>query len=450
MRCAFGYAAITALSASVAYAAGPTCGPNSPCPESAPCCSQYGQCGVGAYCLGGCDPLFSHSLDSCVPAPACSSQDYKLTGLDGIVADTDYLGDPSTANWVSSGQPVAYDNSVLLTMAPSTVGTLLTSTKYVWYGKVCATLTTSQGAGVVTAFILMSDVKDEIDFEFIGVDTEHTQSNFYWQGVDDYNNELNLSASSTQSQVHTYCFDWQPDTLTWSVDGNNMRTLNKADTWNTTDNVFHYPQTPARIELSLWPAGLSSNGQGTVDWSGGLVNWNSPYMKNGYYYAMFSDVNVQCYDPPSGYNNSGTKSYVYTNNNGLNTSVSTTNELDILGSFYATGENPSFGAQPSGSGSSTASAPTPSNSNVQTVPGSDGAGSRGASGGSQGGSSGGSNSGSGSGSSGTSSAPGSGSTSFSQGTGGSSTSEANIVKTWRTEGGSAFAVVIAMLGLLLL
>lgn len=80
---------------------------------------------------------------------------------------------------------MAYDNSVLLTMAPSTVGTLLTSTKYVWYGKVCSTLTTSQGAGVVTAFILMSDVKDEIDFEFVGVDTQHTQSNYYWQGVTD-------------------------------------------------------------------------------------------------------------------------------------------------------------------------------------------------------------------------------------------------------------------------
>ena len=120
-----------------------------------------------------------------MPAPVCSSQDYKLTGLDGIAANTDYLGDPSTANWVSSGQPAAYDNSVLLTMAPSTVGTLLTSTKYVWYGKVCATLTTSQGAGVVTAFILMSDVKDEIDFEFIGADTQNVQSNYYWQGVDD-------------------------------------------------------------------------------------------------------------------------------------------------------------------------------------------------------------------------------------------------------------------------
>lgn len=43
----------------------------------------------------------------------------------------------------------------------------------------------SRGQGVVTAFILMSDVKDEIDFEFVGTDLENAQSNFYFQGIPD-------------------------------------------------------------------------------------------------------------------------------------------------------------------------------------------------------------------------------------------------------------------------
>ena len=106
--------------------------------------------------------------------------------MDDIIANTKYLGDSSQGNWVSSGTPVAYnDDSILLTMAPSTVGTLLSSTHYVWYGKVSATLSTSQGAGVVTAFIMMSDVKDEIDFEFVGTDLQHAQSNYYFQGITD-------------------------------------------------------------------------------------------------------------------------------------------------------------------------------------------------------------------------------------------------------------------------
>ena len=67
-------------------------------------------------------------------------------------------------------------------MAEGTVGTLLTSTFEVWYGKISCTMKTAAGQGVVSAFIMMSDVKDEIDFEFVGVDLQHAQSNYYWQG----------------------------------------------------------------------------------------------------------------------------------------------------------------------------------------------------------------------------------------------------------------------------
>lgn len=174
-------------SAAVARAASQiTCGDGSNCPSSAPCCSQYGVCGVGAYCLGGCDPRYSFDLQSCMAAPVCKSQDYTMNSLDMVSPNTEYLGDPSKANWVSSGNPVVYqDEAILLTMPADSVGTLLTSTQYVWYGKVTATMTTSQGAGVVTAFILMSDVKDEIDFEFVGTDVQTAQSNYYFQGIPD-------------------------------------------------------------------------------------------------------------------------------------------------------------------------------------------------------------------------------------------------------------------------
>jgi hypothetical protein len=112
------------------------------------------------------------------------SADYKLKSLSDVTDIAKYLGDPAKTNWVSTGTPLMYNNdAILLTMAPDTVGTLLASSHYIWYGKISATLTTSQGAGVVTAFIMMSDVKDEIDFEFIGTDVQHAQSNYYSQGI---------------------------------------------------------------------------------------------------------------------------------------------------------------------------------------------------------------------------------------------------------------------------
>ena len=146
---------------------------------------EYGECGLGAYCLGGCDPLSSNSLDSCVPAPKCESKTYKFDNLDGIEPNTKYLGDAGKSDWVSSGQPLSYNGNLLLTMAPKTVGTLLASNHYVWYGKTTARLKTSRGKGVVTAFIFLSDVKDEIDFEFIGADLETAQTNYYFQGITD-------------------------------------------------------------------------------------------------------------------------------------------------------------------------------------------------------------------------------------------------------------------------
>lgn len=145
---------------------------------------MYGDCGVGAFCLGGCDPTMSTDFDSCVPNPICKSGNYKFTDLKDVQSINDYLGDNSKINWQAQGNPVKYPSGgVALTMAEGTVGTLLASTFYVWYGKICATMSTSQGQGVVTAFIMMSDVKDEIDFEFIGNDVSNAQTNWYSQGV---------------------------------------------------------------------------------------------------------------------------------------------------------------------------------------------------------------------------------------------------------------------------
>lgn len=102
--------------------------------------------------------------------------------MDRITPKTKYLGDSSTTDWVSDGTAVTYNGDVLLTMAEGTSGTLLASSTYMWYGSVEAVFKTSRGQGVVTAFILLSDVKDEIDYEFVGADLLDAQTNFYYQG----------------------------------------------------------------------------------------------------------------------------------------------------------------------------------------------------------------------------------------------------------------------------
>jgi len=43
--------------------------------------------------------------------------------------------------------------------------------------------------------------------------------------------------------------DWQPNTLTFSIDGKVVRTVKKSDTVDSA-GVAHYPTTPSRVQLS--------------------------------------------------------------------------------------------------------------------------------------------------------------------------------------------------------
>lgn len=181
--------------------------------------------------------------------------------------------------------------------------------------------------------------------------------------------------SDTYSNYHTYEVDWTPDTVTWSVDGQVGRVLKKSDTWNETCNCFNYPQTPARVQLSLWPGGLSTNAAGTIAWAGGEIDWKSQDIKdNGYYYVTFKEVKIECYDPPSGAKKegSGSKSYTYNSAVGLESNVVMTDKNTILKSFLGSGTNMS--ADVPKSSSTNPSGPSGTSSEIATIPGLTGAG----------------------------------------------------------------------------
>lgn len=246
--------------------------------------------------------------------------------------------------------------------------------------------------------------------------------------------------SDTRQNWHTYEIDWQPDYINWSIDDKVVRTLKRDSTYNETTKQYNYPQTPSRVQLSLWPGGLPSNGQGTIDWAGGLVDWDSKYMTNGYYYASVKDISVECYDPPKGDASGNNKAYYYTSTAGTEDTVAIGTNNTVIGSMQATGNDPDKGkpspASDSKSSSTSSSKKSSSTATVvpESVPGMSGGGNAGNSGGESTGG----DSGSSSGSSGTNSngdtsgsafdnpaSSGNGPTSFDQGMGGSSGSSSN-------------------------
>lgn len=141
---------------------------------------------------------------------------------------------------------------------------------------------------------------------------------------------MKVDGDDTYSSWHHYEIDWTPEAIHWSVDGVVVRSLTKKSTWNATGNRFEYPQTPSRMQLSLWPAGRASNAKGTIDWAGGQIDWDSADIQdNGYYSASFANITMQSYKAPAG-SGDGSRSYVYVEKTGLESSVQVTDNNTVL------------------------------------------------------------------------------------------------------------------------
>ncbi|MDE6020648.1 MAG: glycoside hydrolase family 16 protein [Ruminococcus sp.] len=100
--------------------------------------------------------------------------------------------------------------------------------------------------GVVSSFFTYTGPSednpwDEIDIEILGKDTTKVQFNYYTNGVGNHEYMYDLGFDASEG-FHTYGFDWQPDSITWYVDG--------KEVYKATQNI---PSTPGRIMMNTWP-----------------------------------------------------------------------------------------------------------------------------------------------------------------------------------------------------
>ncbi|KAI8597420.1 concanavalin A-like lectin/glucanase domain-containing protein, partial [Dissophora ornata] len=180
---------------------------------------------------------------------------------------------------------------------PQGLGSVVSTTRFMQYGKVTARIKTgSTSPGVVSAFIIRNeDPGDEIDFEIVGRDPTGAQTNFYYQtppGMEasmiDYSNSRKEPLNTnTALDFHEYEIEWMPDYLLWKVDGRVVRSVLRNETKDDVDalgapvidqatgqHVKRYPSTPARIQFGIWDGGQGS--QGTASWAGTPTNWSTP------------------------------------------------------------------------------------------------------------------------------------------------------------------------------
>ncbi|KAF8609596.1 glycoside hydrolase family 16 protein [Ceratobasidium sp. AG-I] len=349
MLSTFALALLSVTGTLVAAQGGQTCNSTSLCPSSAPCCSEFGFCGSGAqFCLGGCNPLLSNKPSSCEPNPICKDATYKFpdNALSNILSNyTLYDGNATAHDFVLEKGNMFNTNKnggeLVLTLTQANGGSRISSTRYVHYGTISAMVRTGKWAGVVTAFITMSDVKDEIDWEWPGAQVTEAQTNYFRLGAASYPSTQGTTVkdlSDTYVNYHNYTIDWQEDELTWLIDDNVVRTLKKSETLSkTVPGRYDYPTTPARVQLSLWPAGINTSAPGTVEWAGGMIDWNDPdYVAAGQFSTIISQVTVKCAPMTGVANSSAMTSYTYSGNgsDGVPT-VQVTNQSTMLGGAVA-------------------------------------------------------------------------------------------------------------------
>jgi beta-glucanase (GH16 family) len=167
-------------------------------------------------------------------------------------------GNPFDCGWVENNATV---NNGMLTLKIDkdysgkynyTGGEYRTSDHYA-YGYYETSMQAIKNPGVISSFFTYTGESednpwDEIDIEVLGKDTTKVQFNYYTNGQGNHEFMYNLGFDASEG-YHTYGFDWQPDHITWYVDGKEAYTANT-----------NIPKTPGRIMMNTWP------GTGVDEW----------------------------------------------------------------------------------------------------------------------------------------------------------------------------------------
>ncbi|WFD31982.1 hypothetical protein MSPP1_003024 [Malassezia sp. CBS 17886] len=290
-------AAAVACTAAALAAAQASCGPGRHCPQESPCCSSAGLCGGGAaQCAGGCNPVFSFSAASCQPNPVCQSMNvsvppaaYNNSGVFCPVLT--YSGDPKQAAFTfNSGFLGKGTDGVLFEMDkahPSEVAT----TRYMLYGAVRARLRHRAEAGLVTTFGTMSDVGDNILWQFGGGNGSQVSMNMYaLNHVASPLGTVQTWQNFSFANFHEYGIVWQPSAINWTIDGRTVHSVSRAQ------GGAAFPRSPSRVVFRTFGTN-SSSPAALRNWAGGALDFNSPnYQREGFFAQEFAHLDVACAD----------------------------------------------------------------------------------------------------------------------------------------------------------
>jgi beta-glucanase (GH16 family) len=201
----------------------------------------------------------------------------------GTNATFDFTNPVNSKVWNQTAGPMSYQSAgAEFTIQSRFESPTIKSNFYLMFGSVSVFMTAAKGQGVISSIVLESDDLDEVDWEFMGGNTTHVESNYFGKG-----NQTSFDRAiyhpvtfQPQADYHNYTTHWTAEKLEWWIDGNLVRTLQYGEALGG----YNYPQTPMNIRLGIWSGGDKNNSQGTIDWAGGLTDYEkapfSMFVKN--------------------------------------------------------------------------------------------------------------------------------------------------------------------------
>ncbi|CEJ86897.1 hypothetical protein VHEMI04239 [[Torrubiella] hemipterigena] len=264
----------------------------------------------------------------------------------GTSVNCDFTKGACDAFSLVPGTQLTYGGQGAVFSISSTQAPTIESNKYIFFGRVDVQLQAAPEAGIVTSIVFESDCLDEIDWEFVGADTSNAQSNYFAKGnTATYNRMIKVPVANAMSTSHLYSVEWTSDAIKWFVDNKLVRTVTPAD---AAAGGNGFPQTPMRIRVGTWGAGLPTSPSGTRDWAGGLTDFSkAPF--NAYY----KSITITDYAGGNAAGNGGVKEYTYGDRSGTWQSI-------LVDGKKATGG--------SSSGGNNNNTPPPASSSAVVVP----------------------------------------------------------------------------------
>ncbi|KAF3483424.1 extracellular cell wall glucanase Crf1/allergen Asp F9 [Arthroderma uncinatum] len=217
---------------------------------------------VVAQTFSYCNPL---KQDDCPAAPAL-----------GQNFTTNFTNQLSEKVWnTTNGIVDITEHGANFTINQRLDSPTLQSYFYIFFGTVEVHMKAATGRGVVSSIVIQSEVLDEIDWEWVGSDTNKVQTNYFGKGnTTSYDRGKTFDVPGAMDAFHNYTVNWTPEKIEWYIDTKLVRTLMYEEALGGKN----FPQTPSTVRLGIWPGGDPLNKPGVIEWAGGEIDYShSPY-----------------------------------------------------------------------------------------------------------------------------------------------------------------------------